>query len=63
MTELRQPLPLDTPKGPAWAMYVIDYGTEHHLLWVCFLCSDGSCWTFANPDIRLQKNWTMGMRK
>jgi hypothetical protein len=62
ITELRQPLPLETPRGDAWAHLVIDYGTEHHLLWVCFLCSDGTCWTFANPEIKIKPNPTLGIR-
>lgn len=62
MIELRQPLPLDTPKGLAWAHFVIDYGTEHHLQWVCFVAETGECWTFANPEVKLQANVTMGIR-
>lgn len=63
ITELLQPLPLDTPKGKAWAHFLIDYGTEHHLLWVCFLRESGECWTFRNPEIRLEKNVTMQVRE
>ena len=62
MLELQQPLPLDTPQGPAWAHFLLDYGSEHHLLWVCFLCADGSCWSFPNPQVRLQKNMSLGVR-
>lgn len=62
LKELRQPLPLDTPKGPAYAHFVIDRGTESHLEWVCFMRETGECWTFQNPLIRLQPNFTMGIR-
>jgi len=62
MIELQKPLPLDTPKGPAYAHFVIDYGTEHSLMWVCFIKETGECWTFNNELIRLQKNITMGIR-
>ncbi len=62
VTELRQPLTLDTPKGKAVALFVIDYGSENHLLWVCFLKESGECWTFANPEVRLEANETMGVR-
>lgn len=62
LTELAKPLPLDTPKGPAWAHFVVDYGSEHHLMWVCFVRATGECWTFANPEVRLEKNATMGVR-
>lgn len=57
--ELNQPLPLETPKGKAMAYLVIDYGTEHHLLFVCFVKETGECWTFQGPDVRLERNETM----
>ena len=60
--QLAPPVPLDTPKGPGFAHFLIDYGQEHHLLWVVFLDSSGECWTFRNPEIRLQRNVTMGVR-
>lgn len=60
--QLNPILPLDTPRGPAWAHFMIDYGSEHHLLWVCFLKESGECWTFTNPEIKLEKNVTMGVR-
>lgn len=62
MIQLHTPVPLDTPKGPGFAHVLIDYGQEHHLLWVVFLNSDGSCWTFQNPQVRLRPNETMGVR-
>lgn len=62
ITELRQPLHMQTPQGPGWALFVIDYGTEHDLLWVIFLDGDGACWTIPNPEIRLSPNWTAGRR-
>ena len=62
LTQLNPPLPLTTPKGDGLAHFVIDYGPEHHLLWVVFMDADGTCWTVPNPEIRIQKNWTMGRR-
>ena len=62
MLQLDPPVPLDTPKGPGFAHVLIDYGQEHHLLWVVFLNESGACWTFKNPDVRLQANPTMGVR-
>jgi hypothetical protein len=62
LLQLRQPLPFDTPKGPAWAHFLLDYGTEHHLLWICFVNETGECWTFSNPEIRLQRNVSLGVR-
>lgn len=61
--QLSQPLPFDTIKGPAVAHFLIDYGTEHHVYFVCFVVETGECWVVANPEIRLQSNWTMGSRR
>lgn len=61
-TQLNPPLPLDTPKGPAYAHLIIDYSQEHYLLFVCFVCATGECWIFPNKDVRLQQNITMGVR-
>lgn len=55
--QLNPPLPLETPKGKALAHFVIDYGPEHDLVWVCFQ-SDGECWSWQNPDIRATTNVT-----
>jgi len=59
-TQLNPPLPMETPKGRAWAHGVIDYGQEHDLLWVCFIDSTGECWTYKNNDIKIQKNMSIG---
>jgi hypothetical protein len=63
ITQLNPPLPLDTPKGPGLAHFVIDYGPEANLLWVVFMDKDGACWTVPNPDVRMHFNWSMGRRK
>ena len=60
LTQLNPPLPVVTPKGRGLAHLVIDYGIEHHLMWVCFLDQGGECWTFPNPQVRLQTNVTAG---
>jgi hypothetical protein len=60
MIQLNPPLPLETPKGKGYAHFLIDYSQEHHLMWVVFIDETGECWTFQNPEIRLQTNDTMG---
>jgi hypothetical protein len=60
IVQLDPPLPMTTPKGKGWAHFLLDYGQEHHLLWIVFIDTTGECWTFQNPDIRLQANITMG---
>lgn len=58
--QLDPPLPMNTPKGEAIAHFLIDYGMESHLMWVCFQAETGECWTWSNPEIRIQKNISMG---
>lgn len=60
MLQLNPPIPLKTPKGNGWAYFLIDRSQEHHLEWVVFLDDSGECWTFQNPEIRIQYNYTMG---
>ena len=43
-----------------WAHGWLDYGVEAHLMWVCALDRDGSCWTVENPSVRFQRNDTLG---
>lgn len=61
--QLEPTLPLETPRGPGYAHFLIEHGDEHHIQWVCFLDDTGECWTFNNPDIRIQHNITMGRPK
>lgn len=60
MMQLNPPIPLDTPKGPAFAHMTIDYSQDHYVLFVCFLVAPGECWVFPNKDVRLQKKWGSG---
>lgn len=54
------PIPVVTPKGKALAHFLIDYGIENDLTWVCFQDDTGECWSWTNADIRAQKNITIG---
>ena len=58
--QLNPPLPIQTPKGPALAHFMIDTGIENDIQWVCFQDSTDECWTWRNPHIRAQKNITHG---
>jgi len=58
--QLSPAIPMTTPKGKALAHFMIDYGEEAHMLWVCFQDETGECWTWSNSDIRAQKNITYG---
>ncbi|MBC7465007.1 MAG: hypothetical protein H7256_03355 [Bdellovibrio sp.] len=63
ITQLNPPLPLDTPKGPGQATFLIDYGLEHDLYWVVFIDETRECWTLNNKDVRAQRNLTIGRGK
>jgi hypothetical protein len=59
-TELRQSLPVTVPQGKGYAIGVIDYGQEHHLIWVVVIDQTGEIWCTPNPDVRVRPNPTMG---
>jgi len=63
LTQLQTPIPLQTPKGKAWAVAIVDYGPQWDFLWVTFVHDTGECWTFRNPEIRQDKNYTFGLPK
>ncbi len=59
--QLNPPLPVFAiEKGKGIAHAVIDYGPEHNLLWVTAIDETGEIWCVPNPQIRMQRNWTMG---
>lgn len=60
--QLVQTVPLDTPKGPADAHFLIDYGPEAHLIFVCFVRATGECWSFQSRDVLLERNITGHVR-
>ena len=61
LLQLNPPLPLKTPQGKAWAVALIDYGPQWDLQWVTFIKETGECWTFRNPEIRQEENYTFGL--
>lgn len=60
LLQLNPQIPIDTPKGRAQAVLVIDYSEEHHLIWVVFQDDTGECWAWPNDKIRAIKNPTLG---
>lgn len=60
LLQLNPIIPIETPKGKGQALLVIDYGSEHHLMWVVAIDGTGEIWTFPNPEVRAQENITMG---
>ena len=63
ITRLDPPMPIMTPKGRGLAHFLIDYGPEHDLMWVCFQDGTGECWTWENAQIRARVNQTLGRDK
>lgn len=63
-TQLNPPIPLHVVgKGDGTALAVIDYGQEHHLIWVTAINATGEIWCAPNPKVRVQGNWTMGRER
>ena len=63
-TQLNPPIPLHVlDKGDGQAVAVIDYGPEHHLVWVTAIDATGEIWCAPNPQVRMQGNWTMGRKR
>jgi len=60
-TQLDPPMPVHVlEKGNGLAFGVIDYGPEHHLIWVTAIDATSEIWCAPNPKVRMQSNWTMG---
>lgn len=60
-TQLEPTIPVEViGKGKGFAFAVIDYSSEHHLLWIVAMDDTGEIWTVPNPSVRVQNNWTMG---
>lgn len=57
--QLDPPIWLTTPKGEALAHFIIDYGIECDLYWVCAQQETGQCWTWSNRDVLFTKNITI----
>lgn len=58
--QLNPAIPMSCPKGNGYAIALIDYSQEHNLQWVIALDESGEIWTFPNPEVRLQKNISLG---
>lgn len=61
--QLNPPIPLSTPRGKGIAHFLIDYGMESNLIWVIALDDNGEIWAYENPQVRFQKNITLGRKE
>lgn len=60
MLQLKPPIPVWTSMGTGHAILVMDYSQEHHLIWTIAMDNSGEIWSLPNPEVRLQRNITMG---
>lgn len=60
--ELREPIPMNTPKGFGYAKFFLIKGAESDNVWTVFL-DNGEIWDVPNPDIRLLPNWTLDRQR
>jgi hypothetical protein len=58
--QLNPPIPVSCPYGDGYALFLIDYGQEHNLLFTIALNETGEIWSFDNTKVKLQKNISMG---
>lgn len=58
--QLNPPLPLISPKGKCLAHFLIDYGIENDIYFVCFQNDTSECWTWSNKFIKIEDNVTYG---
>ncbi len=61
--QLNPAIPVETPKGSGQAIFIIDYSSEHNLIWTVIIDSTGEIWSFQNPHVRAQKNITMDRKE
>jgi hypothetical protein len=59
--EFRNPLPVVTPKGDGYAIYVRDGGTWENDVFAVVLCRGGQILHFTSSQIRVWKNGTFGI--
>lgn len=59
--ELKQILPLITPRGRAYAYFLLDYGPDSPLFFITFLRDSGQCWIYPQSQIVLEPNETLGI--
>jgi hypothetical protein len=62
MLEFRHPIPVSTPLGEGYALYVTDGGTMENDLW-CVCLDDGRFLHFRTNDCRSVGNATVGVKR
>jgi len=58
MMEFTHPIPVITPLGDGYAMYVTNGGTFENDVWCVCMCQGGHVRHFTSDQIRIHKNGT-----
>jgi hypothetical protein len=58
--ELQTPLWVATPKGDALARFLVFSSLDQDLVWICEAEENGAFWMWRNPEVRGQRNFTLG---
>lgn len=61
--EFQNPLPVTTPMGDGYAIYVRDGGTWENDIFAVVLCDGGRVLHFRSDQIRIWMNATFGIKK
>jgi hypothetical protein len=62
MLEFRNPIPVITPLGGAYAMYVTSGGTFENDIWTVVLENGGNILHFRSDQIKMYKNATFDIK-
>ena len=61
--EFRKPMPVFTPMGDGYAIYVESGGMFDNDIWTVCMCEDGSIKHFCSNQVRMYQNATFGIEK
>jgi len=60
--EFRNPMPVLTPVGDGYAIYVQSSGVFDNDVWTVCMCEDGSIKHFNTAQVRMWRNATFGIK-
>ena len=63
MLEFKNPIPVITPHGNGYAIYVSNAGTWENDVWCVALCKGGSVRHYLTRDLRIYSNMTFNISK
>ena len=63
MLEFKHPLPVVTPKGEGYAIYVSNAGTFENDIWTVALEDGGTILHFRSDQIKMYKNATFNIKQ